>query len=266
MRSRAGPLPVFVIGDMLGVDAALRAQFKQWSEAIAASLFNPFRSAQQATFAASAAQELFKYFTQLVEQRSKAPADDLISSMLTSDADSQALSMEELLAQCLLLLLAGNVTTTDLIGNAVRALLTHPDQMAALRADTELIGAAIEEVLRYDSPVVQAVRVVPQDMTFGGCPFRKGQSVQLSLAGANRDPRANPEPDRFDIRRRDIRHHSFGGNKHLCLGATLARVEAQEALLALLRRYPKLELVEQEYEFRPWPGLRGTQEVWLRQG
>jgi cytochrome P450 len=145
----------------------------------------------------------------------------------------------------------------------VRVLLMHPQQLAALRAEPNLMANAIEEVLRYESPVLHATRVVPRDMILAGCPFQKGQSVQLALAAANRDPRANSEPDRFDIRRRDIRHHSFGGNKHLCLGAHLARVEAQEAVSALLSRYPRLQLAEQELQFRAWPGFRGTHQLWL---
>jgi cytochrome P450 len=265
IRSLADPLPLIVIADMLGVDATRREQFKRCSEDLVRGLFNPIRTVQETQLTARAVQELREYFTGLIEARRQAPGDDLISSMMVAkDGDSQPLTDEELLAQCLLLLVAGNVTTTDLIGNAVRVLLMHPEQMAALRAEPELITNAIEEVLRYESPVMQAARVVPEDMTFAGCPFHKGQSVQLSLGAANRDPRANPQPDRFDIRRRDIRHHSFGGNKHLCLGAHLARVEAQEAVSALLRRYPKLELAEQELQFRAWPGFRGTHELWLR--
>jgi cytochrome P450 len=264
IKALADPLPVTIIGDMLDVDGARREQFKRWSEHTIRGLFNPIRTTEETQLAAHAGQELSKYFGDLIKARRQAPGTDLISSMIVAkDGDSQPLTDAELLAQCLLLLIAGNVTTTDFIGNAVRVLLMHPEQMAALRAEPELITNAIEEVLRYDSPVMQAARVVPEDMTFAGCPFRKGQSVQLSLGGANRDPRANPEPDRFDIRRRDIRHQSFGGNRHLCLGAHLARVEAQEAVSALLRRYPKLELVEQELEFRAWPGLRGTHELWL---
>jgi cytochrome P450 len=266
MKSFAEPLPVIIIAEMLGVDLAERDNFKSWSETIVATFFNPLRDAAQAARGAIAAQALNEYLTQVVESRRRQPADDLISSMITSDEDSRPLSTEEILAECQLLLVAGNVTTTDLIGNSVKALLTHPEQLAVLRADPDLITEAIEEVLRYDSPVVQAARVIPRDMSFEGCPFHQGQSITLSLAGANRDPRANPEPDRFDIRRKDIRHHSFGGNKHLCLGAALARVEAQEAVRALLRRYPDLELVQQEYRYRPWPAFRGMQELWLSRG
>jgi len=265
IKSLADPMPLVVIGDMLGVDVARREQFKRRSEDMVRGLFNPIRSAEETQLAASAWQELHQYFAHLIEARRQFGRDDLISSMLVAkDGDSHPLTDQEVVAQCLLLLIAGNVTTTDLIGNAVRVLLMHPEQMAQLRAAPELITNAIEEVLRFESPTMQVSRVVPEDMTFAGCPFRKGQSIQLSLSAANRDPRATPEPDRFDIRRPSIRHHSFGGNRHMCLGAHLARVEAQEAVSALLRRYPKLELAEQELRFRAWPGLRGTHELWLR--
>jgi cytochrome P450 len=265
IKALADPLPVVVIGNMLGVDVARREQFKQWSEDTVRNLFNPARSAEEARVAGYATQQLREYFTDLIDARRRAPAEDLISSMiLAKDGDAEPLTDQEIVAQCLLLLVAGNVTTTDLIGNAVRVLLMHPEQMAALRAEPELITNAIEEVLRYESPAMQAARVAPEDMTLAGCPIRKGQSIQLSLSAANRDPRVNPEPDRFDIRRPDIRHQSFGGHRHLCLGAHLARVEAQEAVSAVLKRYPKLELAEQELRFRAWPGLRGTHELWLR--
>lgn len=265
IRSLADPLPTVVISEMLGVDVGRREQLKRWSEDMVGGLFNPVRTLEQTQAAAGATQGLRKHFTELLKARRQAPGDDLVSSMiLAKDQQLQPLTDEEIVAQCLLLLIAGNVTTTDLIGNAVRLLVTHPEQMAALRATPELITNAIEEVLRYESPALQAARVVPYDMTFEGCPFRKGESIQLSLGGANRDPRANDEPERFDIHRQDIQHQSFGGSRHLCLGAHLARVEAQEAVTALLNRYPKLELAEQELRFRAWPGLRGTHELWLR--
>jgi cytochrome P450 len=117
--------------------------------------------------------------------------------------------------------------------------------------------------LRYDSPITQANRVIPTDTSFRGCPMHRGESISVSLAGANRDPRANPAPDTFDIRRKDIRHVSFGGGKHTCLGAWLARVEAQEAILGLLRRFPKLSLQEQTFEYRPVPSWRALKELWV---
>ena len=264
IRSLADPLPVLVIGDMLGVDVARREEFKRWSTDLARGLFNPVRTEQDTRLAADAAQNLRDYFGALIATRRAAPGDDLISRMIVAeDGASRPLTDAEILGQCGLLLVAGNITTTDFIGNAVRILLMHPEQLAALCAEPELIVNAMEEVLRYDSPVMQATRVIPEDMAFAGCPFKKGQSVQVSLSGANRDPRGHANPDRFDIRRTEIHHQSFGGNRHLCLGAHLARVEAQEAVAALLRRYPKLELGEDELRFRPWPGLRGTSELWV---
>jgi hypothetical protein len=265
IQALADPLPVMVIGDMLGVESGKREEFKRWSEETVLGIFNPLRTAQETELTARAAQHLRAYFANAVKERRKVPGTDLISALIAAtDGDSQPLTDDEVLAQCFLLLLAGNVTTTDLIGNAVRVLLMHPDQLATLRAEPERLANAIEEVLRYDSPVVQATRIVSEDMTVGGCPFHKGQTVQVSLSSANRDPRANPDPDRFDIRRAEIRHQSFGGSRHLCLGAHLARVEAQEAVSALLQRHPKLELAEQELRFRAWPGFRGTHQLWVQ--
>jgi hypothetical protein len=170
---------------------------------------------------------------------------------------------EEIITQCNLLLIAGNVTTTDLIGNGVKALLDHPQQLALLRADSGLLANAIEEMLRFDSPVTQTGRTVLAETSVDGCPLQRGASVTLSLAAANRDPRANPDPESFDIRRSDIRHQSFGGGKHLCLGAHLARVEGQEAILALLARHPRLALSARGWRHREVPSFRGLSEFWI---
>jgi cytochrome P450 len=262
----AGPLPVIVIAEMLGVDPAQRDRFKRCTEDVIATFFNPLRTESQVQAGARAAQELATYFIEAIELRRQNPRDDLLSAMVLAREDSQPLTTEEILAQSSLLLVAGNVTTTALIGNAVRCLLQHPDEVAVLRADPSLIPNAIEEVLRYDTSVMQATRVVPKNMSFGGCPFQQGQTLQVQVAAANHDPRANPDPERFDIRRKDIKHLSFGGNQHLCLGAPLARVEAQEAVAAVLRRFPDLQLSQQEFQFYPWPGFRGTRELWLSRG
>jgi cytochrome P450 len=163
-----------------------------------------------------------------------------------------------------LLLIAGNVTTTDLIGNGVKALLDHPEQLAKLRARPELVANAVEEILRFDTPVVNAGRNVQSEMSLRGCPMQLGDTVTVSLAGANHDPRANPEPTRFDIERADIQHQSFGGGKHFCLGAPLARAEAQEALTVLLQRFPQLQLSPRGKRYRNIPGFRGFAELWLR--
>jgi cytochrome P450 len=158
---------------------------------------------------------------------------------------------------CALLLVAGNVTTTDLIGNGVWTLLRHPDQLRRLRDDPSLIANAVEEILRIESPVVQAARIATNDLVIGGCPIRRGESIVTSLAAANRDPDAYPEPDRFDITRPDVHHHSFGGGAHFCLGAPLARLEARLAIGALVKRFPGLRLADEPLEWRAVPAFRG---------
>jgi cytochrome P450 len=263
VASFAGPLPVTVIAAMLGVEREERATFKAWSEDIAAGFFNPLKFAEQTARGARAQQALSEYLDRAIATRRQQPGTDLISSMITANDGEESMSDAEIRGQTNLLLLAGNVTTSDLIANSIKALLSHPEQLAALRAEPALIGNAVEEVLRYDSAITQATRVLPNDVSFHGCPMHKGDSISVSLAGANRDPRANPRPDEFDIRRKDIRHQSFGGGKHLCLGAWLARVEAQEAILGLLGRFPKLSLTEQKFEYRPVPSTRGLRRLWV---
>jgi cytochrome P450 len=263
VQSFAAPLPVIVISDMLGIEREQRTTFKKWSEDITAGFFNPLKLAEQSARGARAQQALAEYLSRAIETRRQQPGTDLISSMIAANEDKERLTDSEIIAQCNLILVAGNVTTSDLIANGIKALLQHPDQLAALRAEPQLIENAVEEVLRYDSSVTQANRVVPADASFAGCPMHKGESISVSLASANRDPSANPEPDRFDIRRKDIRHQSFGGNKHLCLGAHLARVETQEAILALIQRFPNLSLLEQEFDYRPVPSFRALKQLWL---
>jgi cytochrome P450 len=263
IESFAAPLPVIVISEMLGIEYEKRTTFKKWSQDITAGLFNPLKLPEQSARGALAQQALTEYLGHVIETRRQQPGTDLISAMIAANEDQERMSDPEIIAQCTLLLVAGNITTTDLIANGIKALLQHPDQLAALRAEPELITNAVEEVLRYDSPVIQANRVVPADASVTGCPMHRGENITVSLAGANRDPSANPEPDRFDIRRKDIRHQSFGGNKHLCLGANLARAETQEAILALIQRFPNLSLVEQEFNYRPVPGFRALMRLWV---
>lgn len=158
---------------------------------------------------------------------------------------------------CGLLLAAGNVTTTDLIGNGVWTLLRYPDQLEKLRDDPSLIKNAVEEILRLESPVVQTARIPMNDVEIGGCPVKRGESVLMSLAAANRDPAVYPDPDRFDITREDVHHHSFGGGVHFCLGAPLARLEAQLAITALVQRFSNLRLGDEPLEWRALPAFRG---------
>jgi cytochrome P450 len=264
MSSFAGVLPVIVIAEMLGIDPADRGSFRHWSEVSVAAFFNPFRTPQQGEAAAQAQLELDRYFRKMIEVRRAAPGADLISAMLNAEEEGSHMTDDEIVVQCNLLLIAGNVTTTDLIGNGVKALLDHPQELAKLRARPELMNNAIEEILRYDSPVTNSGRNVQRELSMRGCPMNLGDSITVSLAAANHDPEVNPNPDRFDIERADIQHQSFGGGKHMCLGAPLARVEAQEAIAALLKRFPTLQPSPRGLKYRTIPSFRGMSEYWLQ--
>jgi Cytochrome P450 len=264
MTAFAGVLPVIVIAEMLGIDPADRGSFRHWSEVSVAAFFNPFRTPQQSEAALQAQQELNAYFQKMIELRRATPRDDLISDMVHAEESGDHMTDEEIVTQCNLLLIAGNVTTTDLIGNGVKALLDHPQELAKLRARPELINNAIEEMLRYDSPVTNSGRNVQRELTLRGCPMHLGDSITVSLAAANHDPDANPNPERFDIERADIQHQSFGGGKHTCLGAPLARVEAQEGITALLQRFPNLQPSARGLKYRTIPSFRGMSEYWLK--
>jgi cytochrome P450 len=259
----AGPIPTVVIAELLGVDAALHGQFKQWSDLSVQIGFNPFPTEQQVEEGEKAFQALDDFFYEEIERRAGNPGDDLLSAMIRAEEEGDTLTKAEIVAQCNLLLVAGNVTTTDLIGNGVKALLDNPDQLQKLRDNPGLIENAVEEILRYDSPVTNSGRIAHADIELGGCPAVKGESLSTSLAAANRDPAIYPHPDRFDIEREDTHHQSFGGGRHLCLGAHLARLEAQEAILGLLARYPRLAHSERGFAHHSIPSFRGLSELWL---
>jgi len=252
----AGPLPVIVIAEMLGVDPADRVDFKRWSDASAMGL-NPLLTKDQRALLAEEEGQFDAYLERVIAERRARPRDDLISALLAVEEAGDQLDDGEIVTMCVLLLAAGNVTTTDLIGNGVWTLLRHPDQLRKLREDPSLIKNAVEEILRFESPVVQTARIPMDGMQIGGCPIRRGESVLTSLAAANRDPDGCPEPDRFDITRPEVRHHSFGGGAHFCLGAPLARLEAQLAIGALVERFPNLRLADEPLEWRALPAFRG---------
>lgn len=252
----AGPLPVIVIAEMLGVDPADREDFKRWSEWQAMAL-NPLLTPEQRERAIDADAELEAYLQRAIAARRAGPREDLISALIAAEEAGDQLSDREILTMCELLLAAGNVTTTDLIGNGVWLFLSHPGELAKLREDPSLIGNAVEEILRLESPVVQTGRIPMSDVAIGGCPIGRGESVLTFLAAANRDPAVHADPDRFDIARRDVQHQSFGGGAHYCLGAPLARLEARLAIPALLNRFPRLRLADEPLEWRALPAFRG---------
>lgn len=259
----AGPVPVVVIARMLGIDEAHYQQFKSWSDLVVQTGFNPSPTPEQSRNALQAKNELDNFFFAQIELRTREPGEDLISDMVRSEQEGQTLTRQEIADQCRLLLVAGNVTTTDLIGNGVRALLDHPEQMRKLRDNPSLMTNAIEEVLRFDSPVTNTSRITHRDMELGEQPVEKGESLHLSLAAANRDPDIYPDPDTFDIERQDTQHVAFGGGRHLCLGAHLARIEAQEAISALLARFPSIRHSKKGYFHHSIPAFRGMKEFWI---
>ena len=263
ITSLATPFPITVIAEILGIDPADRDDFKRWSDDGALS-FDPMLPPDVTERVASSAAELHSYLAETINARREAPGDDLISVLVAAqDTDGAQLSDDEALSSISLLLLAGNITTTDLIGNGVLALLQHPGQLDALRADPSLIANAVEEMLRFDPPVVITDRIATADIVVGGCPIEKGQWLWPVLTSANRDPAVYPDPDRFDIRRADIHHVSFGGGPHLCLGAPLARMEAQIAIDSLVARFPQIRLADpaEPPHFKLVPGFRGLADL-----
>lgn len=235
------PLPAIVIAEAVGVPPEDRSRFKEWSNnmvAFAGNLFLPDR----AVVAQRSQLEFREYVNDIVAQRRLDPKDDLISSLIAIEEEGDVLNEDEMMALVISFLVGGHETTTNLIGNGVLALLRHPDQMQKLRDNPSLIETAVEELLRYDSPVQRTNRVATEDMEVGGKVIRKGEFVLLMAGAANRDPAQFPDPDRLDITRQNNRHVSFGYGVHFCVGAPLARVEGQVAINSILRRLPQLRL------------------------
>ena len=262
MARFALPVPIDVIARILGVDQNRLAEFREWSEGIILTL-NPFRAPEENPRVAAALNGLSGYMRELMAARRANPRDDLVSDMVQLQAEGAALNDGEISINLQSLLVGGNLTTTDLIGNAIWLLLKHPEELEKLRAEPSLINTAVEEVLRYESPVDATARIASRDMEVSGCPVHKTQSMLLSLRGANRDPRAFPDPHRFYIARRDAPHMAFGGGSHLCIGAPLARLEAQVAIAAFFDRFPNARLTDASAppQWRAMPFFRGLKEL-----
>jgi hypothetical protein len=235
----AHPLPVIVIAELLGVPLADRERFRGWSNDVV-QILDLLSGREGLSPAWRGAQGLAGYFRELLAERRRAPQDDLLSAMLVAEEGGRALGEADLLSLCALLLAAGHETTTNLIGNAVLALLRHPGERKRLQDDLALMPGAVEEFLRFDSPVQVTDRVVTEDLDFRGHRFRRGQLAVCLLGAANHDPARFPDPERLDVTRADRGHLAFGLGPHVCLGAPLARLEAEVALAGLLRRFPDL--------------------------
>ncbi|GAT65680.1 cytochrome P450 [Planomonospora sphaerica] len=235
----AFPLPITVICELLGVPSADRADFREWS----ASLITPAFTEEAARQRDAVNAAVRAYFAGLIDERRRAPRDDMISALVTARDEEGLLSEQELLATLTLLLIAGHETTVNLIGNGMLALLTHPAQLGLLRERPELLPGAIEEFLRYEGPVERATfRFATEDMEIAGVPVPKGGVVHVSLGAAGRDPAAFDDPDTLDVTRTGNHHLAFGHGIHFCLGAPLARLEARIAFETLLSRLPGIRL------------------------
>ena len=259
----AYPLPVTVICQMLGVPVKDRERFKQWGLDIArgldAIMLPP--DSEVARRSVASRQALTAYFRELIAERRATPRADVLSDLIAAEEAGDRLSEAELLATCMLLLIAGHETTVNLIGNGTLALLRHPDQLRLLRERPGLIGTAVEELLRFDGPVQRTARIPSEDITIDGRTIPKGELVMPFIGAADRDPAQFPEPDRLDITRTDNRHVAFGLGIHFCLGAPLARVEGQIAINTLLRRMPRLALATERPVFRQSLTLRGLESL-----
>ena len=260
----AFPLPVIVIAELLGVPPEDREQFNEWSN-IAALTVDPLLNETQVRRVRQAIEELFEYFDGVAAARRKDPQDDLVSVLANAEEDGERLSREDLLINLVLFLAAGNETTRNLIGNGTLALLRHPEKLQRLRDAPGLLDTAIDELLRYDSPVQVDGRIVRESLEIGGKKIRPGQRVLCILGAANRDPAAFPNPDTLDIEREAGNHLAFGRGIHYCLGAPLARLEGRIAFEALLSRYQSLALAE-EPRYRDQVTLRGLEALWLDVG
>jgi cytochrome P450 len=260
MEEVAAPLPAIVIAELLGVPAEDHRQFKEWASSLVNAIGEggPLQRSEAFDVALEA---LLGYMRGVIAERRKAPRDDLISAMIAAQEQRDALTDSELLSNSLLLLLAGHETTTNLIGNGTLALLRHPEQWQALLADAALLEPAIEELLRYDSPVQATVRVPLEEIELGGVAIPERSLVVCVIGAANRDPAVYGDPDRLDVSREGLRHLSFGFGEHFCLGAGLARLEAKLAFRALLDRAPGLRLAADTVEHRPNLFLRGLKAL-----
>ncbi len=263
MEAFANPLPVVVIAEMLGVPREDFRRFKRWSDATA-RLIEFTASREDADRAYTARDALRGYLDGIVEERVREPREDLISVLAAAQESGDRLSRTELLSMLTLLLIAGNETTSNLIGNGTLALLRDPEQAAWLRAYPERVDDAVEELVRFDSPVQADRRVAKTDLEIDGRRVRRGEQVVLLLGAANRDPEQFPGAERLDLARGDKSHVGFGRGIHHCLGAPLARLEAQLAFPRLLERFPALRLAEQEPRFKDHIVLRGLERLPVR--
>jgi cytochrome P450 len=259
----AYPLPVTVISELLGVPAGDSETVKAWSRDVARAVDAIALPVAPEVIerGGRATQAMAEYFRELAGERRRRPGPDLLSGLVEAEEAGDRLTERELLATCILLYVAGHETTVNLIGNGLLALLRHPEERRRLQDDPALLPGAIEELLRYDGPVQRTGRMAACDAEIGGVPIPAGSLVLGLLGAANRDPAQFAEPDRLDLGRDEPRHLGFGSGIHYCLGASLARLEAQVAIGTLVRRFPALTLAAECPAWRPSSTLRGLEAL-----
>ncbi|MCW5890933.1 MAG: cytochrome P450 [bacterium] len=263
VEALAYPLPVIVIAEMLGLPPEDRDRLRRWSHDLT-GLLDPLQASGGLAQLQRTYHEVVAYMSRVFAARRAEPRDDLISALVAAEDGGDTLGESELIGLVVLVLGAGHETTTNLIGNAVVGLLRHPAERRRLQDDPALLPAAVEEFLRWDSPVQLTDRVALEDCEVAGVRVRRGTLVATILGAANRDPDRFPDPDRLDVGRRENDHVSFGSGVHFCLGAALARLETQAAVGALLRRFPDLAGDGAPVDYRRSMVLRGPTRLTLR--
>jgi pimeloyl-[acyl-carrier protein] synthase len=257
----AEPLPAIVTAEMFGIPIEDHVRLKDWSAAFAEMLGNFQHNPDRIGDVLHAAERLTAYFQDAILQRRENPRPGLVQSLMSSEVEGDRLTDEELVANCIVTMVGGQETTTNLIGNGMLTLLRNPAHMAYLRGNTQIMQSAVEELLRYESPSQHTARLAPDDVVLGGKEIRKRDAVVAVMAAGNRDPDRFPNPDQLDFNRVDNRHLAFGWAAHFCFGAPLARLEGQIAFETLLARFPNLELTGESLVWRENLGLRGLKAL-----
>jgi pimeloyl-[acyl-carrier protein] synthase len=258
----AYPLPVSVICEILGIPEEDQSSFKGWAWDVA-PILDPFVSAPDMAKVVTAGMSLVNYFNELIPQRRGAQSEDLLAQLIAVEEEGERLTHEELISTCILLLLAGHETTMNLMGNGLLALMRSPSQLDRLRGDPGLIGSAVEELLRRDGPAILTARIAQESVVVEDKEVVPGRLCIVLIGAANRDPKVFADPDRLDVGREPNKHLAFSAGPHFCLGATLARLEAQAAIGQIIDRFGTIELSE-EPEWRRTVTFRGLESLNVR--
>ena len=261
LKEFANPMPVRIITDMLGIPHEMHDQFVAWSRAIAGFRGNAERTVEQARIAQTAMLELRQYFVETVAERRRHKGKDLISLLIDIEEEGEVLTEEELYAQCIALLFAGHETTRNLIGNGMFTLLQHPTETDELRDTPDMIRQAVEELLRWESPVQFTARVLKEDIEIAGQRIPRKWTILCMLGAANRDPKQFKDPNTLNLKRLNNQHLAFSAGPHFCIGSQLARMEGQVAISGLLKRFPKMQLTGPRPEYAPTFGFRGLKSL-----